>query len=98
MKHLLFAFIAFSLITSTALAKPTVSAADAAAIAQNDLASRQLDGRVYVTEMVLKTKTLSGQPEHWEVYWSERWDAKTKGKKEFGLKIMMDGSYQRLVR
>ncbi len=98
MKRLFFLFAAITLFASAAFAKPPVSAADAAAIAQNDLVIRQLDGRVYITEMVLKKKTISGQPEHWEIFWSERWDAKMKGKKEFGLKVMMDGSYQRLVR
>lgn len=78
---------------------PTLKAADAAAIAQGDLASRGLEGSIYIAELIYKSaKLLGGDPAHWEVMWSKEFDAQTEGRKEIGLKIKMDGTYTRSVR
>lgn len=88
------------LLTAPALAAdpPSLKAADAAAIAQGDLASRSLEGTVYIAQLIYKEAALLGsEPAHWEVMWSQEFQAQTKGRKEIGLKIKMDGSYTRSV-
>lgn len=78
---------------------PAIKAAEAAAIAQEDLASRGLDATIYIAEVNYKKGgLLGGEPAHWEVLWSKDFDAQTQGRKEIGLKIKMDGSYTRSVR
>ena len=95
--------IALALLASFSLLQadeaPTLKAADAAAIAQGDLAARGLESSVYVAELIYKSaKFLGGEPAHWEVMWSKEFDAQTEGRKEIGLKIKMDGTYTRSVR
>jgi hypothetical protein len=78
---------------------PALRAAEAAAIAQGDLASRGLEASVYIAELIYKSaRFLGGDPAHWEVMWSKEFDAQTEGRKETGLKIKMDGTYTRSVR
>ena len=83
-------FLALS--TSFAMAAPPVlNVITAAQIAQKDLTDRNLQGTVYVKELVYKDK--AGGKSFWEVYWSKRFPANTKGYHEVGVKIKMDGSY-----
>lgn len=99
MKPLLLAILALSLCLPAMASAPALKAAEAAAIAQNDLATRGLEDTVYIAELVYKgTKLLGGEAPHWEVLWSKEFDAQTAGRKEFGLKIKMDGTYLRSVR
>ena len=77
-------------------APPAIGAVAAAQIAQKDLESRNLQGSVYIAQMLLKSK--SGDKSYWEIYWSKRFPANTEGYKEIGLKIKMDGSYTRTVK
>ncbi len=100
MKPLLLALALFcSLSLAQADEAPTLKAADAAAIAQGDLApgTRVLDlhRRIDLQE---RQTALGGDPAHWEVMWSKEFDAQTEGRKEIGLKIKMDGTYTRSVR
>ncbi len=78
---------------------PTLTAPEAARIAQEDLASRGLDSSIFILEMSYKGQKLIGSgPAYWEVFWSKEFDAQTAGRKEIGLKIKMDGSFTRSVR
>lgn len=77
---------------------PSLKAAEAAAIAQGDLESRGLDATVYIAELVFKKAGPFGGDAYWEVLWSAPFDAQTEGRKEFGLRIALDGSYKRSVR
>ncbi len=99
MKPLLAALAILSLGLPAFADVPSLKAAEAAAIAQQDLESRGLQDSVYVAEVVYKTpKLLGGEKAHWEVLWSKELEAQTPGRKEFGLKIQLDGSYTRSVR
>ncbi len=99
MKPLLAALLLLSFCLPAMANAPSLKAAEAAAIAQGDLATRGLEETVYIAEIVYKgTKLLGGEPAHWEVLWSKELEAQTPGRKEFGLKIKMDGSYTRSVR
>jgi len=100
MKSLVLVFVLFgSLGWLRADEAPSLKAADAAVIAQNDLASRGLESTVYIAEMIFKgSSLLGGDPAHWEVMWSKEFNAQTEGRKEIGLKIKMDGTYTRSVR
>lgn len=99
MKPLFLVIVALSLCLPALANVPALKAPEAAAIAQNDLATRGLEGTVYIAEIVYKgTKLLGGEAAHWEVLWSKELDAQTPGRKEFGLKIKMDGTYLRSVR
>jgi hypothetical protein len=96
-------FLALALLCSFNLLRadeaPALKAADAAAIAQGDLASRGLESSVFIAEVIYKSaKLIGGDPAHWEVLWSKEFDAQTEGRKEIGLKIKMDGTYTRSVR
>lgn len=99
MKPLLAILLLLSFSLPALATLPALKAAEAAAIAQSDLATRGLEDSVYVAELVYKAaKLLGGDGPHWEVLWSKELDAQTPGRKEFGLKIKMDGSYTRSVR
>ena len=100
MKSLLFGLVLSLLALPTVFADaPALKAADAAAIAQGDLASRGLEGSVHIVQVIYKSPgLLGGEPEHWEVMWSKEFEAQTQGRKEIGLKIKMDGTYSRSVR
>jgi hypothetical protein len=96
-------FLALALLCSFNLLRadeaPALKAADAAAIAQGDLAARGLESSIFIAEVIYKgSKLIGGDPAHWEVMWSKEFDAQTEGRKEIGLKIKMDGTYTRSVR
>lgn len=95
--------IALALLASLSLLQadeaPALKAAEAATIAQGDLASRGLESSIFIAEVIYKSaKLLGGEPAHWEVMWSKEFDAQTEGRKEIGLNIKMDGTYTRSVR
>ncbi len=97
MKSLILAALLFCSLLSPLAAAPALSAADAATIAQADLVARGLDATVYISQILFKKGGL-GAPEHWEVLWSAPFDAQTEGRKEFGLRVTMDGNYKRAVK
>ncbi len=97
--HLLALVLLLGLAPLSASDVPALKAADAATIAQGDLASRGLEATVYIAEVVYKKPgLLGGDPAYWEILWSKEFDAQTPGRKEFGLKVKMDGTFTRSVR
>lgn len=99
MKPLLAALLLLSFCLPAMANAPSLKAAEAAAIAQSDLATRGLENTIYIAQVIYKgTKLLGGESAHWEVIWSKAIEAQTPGRTEFGLKIKMDGSYTRSVR
>jgi len=75
---------------------PALSAVAAVQIAQKDLDDRNLQGSVYISQLIYKSKL--GGKAYWEVYWSKRFPANTEGYNEVGLHIKMDGDYTRTVK
>lgn len=99
MKAAFFAVIFTLSMAANALASPPVLlAAKAAEIAQADLESRGLQDRFYIEEIKFKKDSLITKEPHWEVLWSGSFAAQTEGRKEFGLRITMDGNYKRAVK
>ncbi len=101
MKHLPLALLlasAFAFLTPAFAEAPALKAAEAAAIAQGDLASRGLEETIHIVEVNYKKGTLLTGPEYWEVLWNKEFPAQTEGRNEIGLRIAMDGTYKRAVR
>ncbi|MEM1442899.1 MAG: hypothetical protein AAGF67_11195 [Verrucomicrobiota bacterium] len=98
MKSFIALAVFLTLLPSVLLANPpAVLAPQAAALAQQDLEDRGLQGQIFIVEVNYK-KGNFGEKEHWEVLWSKSFPAKTEGRNEIGLKIYMDGNYTRSVR
>ena len=75
---------------------PAFNAVAVAQLAQKDLEDRGLHTEIFIAS--IEYKGLLGEP-YWAVYWSKLIPSQTsKGKKESGLKVKLDGSYLRLVR
>jgi len=99
MKAAFFAVFFTISIASAALANPpSLLATRAAEIAQADLESRGLQDKIYIEEINFKKDSLMTKEPHWEVLWSGSFAAQTEGRKEFGLRITMDGNYKRAVK
>lgn len=99
MKALFCALIlSFSFSTLAVADQPTLPALKAIEIAQADLDSRGLQGKVYIYQLTHKKGGIMGGKEHWEILWSDDFPAQTEGRKEFGLRITMDGNYKRAVK
>lgn len=98
MKSALLILFSLMLFSVSFANPPAVLALQAATIAQGDLESRGLGGQVFIEQINFKKETLMGGPAHWEVLWSDQFDAQTEGRKEFGLRIFMDGNYKRAVK
>jgi len=100
MKSLLLIAAATLLINSTILAKspPAILAAQAAQIAQEDLESRGIQGEIYIWQMTYKKDSFMNGEAYWEVLWNKSFPAQTKGRKEFGLRIPMNGDYRRAIK
>ena len=99
MKAALFAFFLTAALCANAIANPpAVLATRAAEIAQADLESRGLQGKIFIEQIIYKKDTIMTKEPHWEVLWSDMFDAQTEGRKEFGLRITMDGNYKRAVK
>jgi hypothetical protein len=99
MKSLLFAALLFFSLTTISFADaPPLSAARAATIAQEDLASRGLEATVYIVEVNYKKESPFTGSAYWEVLWNQEFAAQTEGRKEIGLRVAMDGTYKRAVR
>lgn len=78
---------------------PPLLAAQAAAIAQADLESRGLQDKIFIEQINFKKGgVIGGDPDYWEVLWSESFPAQMKGRSEIGLRVTMDGNYKRSVR
>ncbi|MEM9281172.1 MAG: hypothetical protein AAGA96_05050 [Verrucomicrobiota bacterium] len=77
---------------------PPVNAAQAAQLAQTDLESRNLQGKIYIEQILYKKRSMMNNEAHWEVLWNKTFPAQTEGRNEFGLRVLMDGTYKRAVR
>lgn len=95
---LLTLLLAFSLTSLACADTPALKAAEAATIAQGDLASRGLEGTIYIAAINYKKGNLISGSAHWEVLWNKEFTAQTEGRNEIGLRIAMDGTYKRAVR
>ncbi|MEC8824421.1 MAG: hypothetical protein VXX36_01440 [Verrucomicrobiota bacterium] len=100
MKSLFSIATAILLINSAALADstPVITAAQAAQIAQQDLESRGIEGQFYIWQMTYKKDSFMSGKRYWEVLWNKSFPAQTEGRKEFGLRIQMNGEYTRAVK
>ena len=100
MKSLFLIATAILLINSAALADstPVITAAQAAQIAQQDLESRGIEGQFYIWQMTYKKDSFMSGKRYWEVLWNKSFPAQTEGRKEFGLRIQMNGEYTRAVK
>ena len=100
MKSLFSITTAILLINSAALAEstPVITAAQAAQIAQQDLESRGIEGQFYIWQMTYKKDSFMSGKRYWEVLWNKSFPAQTEGRKEFGLRIQMNGEYTRAVK
>lgn len=95
---LLAALLLVSLTTLSYADAPALNAAQAATIAQEDLASRGLEATVFIVEVNYKKESPFSGSAYWEVLWNQEFDAQTEGRKEIGLRVSMDGTYKRAVR
>ena len=100
MKSLFSIATAILLINSAALADstPVITAAQAAQIAQQDLESRGIQNQFYIWQITYKKDSFMNGNRYWEVLWNKSFPAQTEGRKEFGLRIQMNGEYTRAVR
>ena len=100
MKSLLLIALTSLLSGSSLLADtpPALSATKAAQIAQDDLSSRGLKEEIYIWQMTYKKDSLVNEEAYWEVLWNKAFKAQTKGRKEYGLRIRMNGDYRRAVK
>ena len=100
MKSLFSIATAILLINSAALADstPVITAAQAAQIAQQDLESRGIQDQFYIWQMTYKKDSFMNSKRYWEVLWNKSFPAQTEGRKEFGLRIQMNGEYTRAVK
>jgi hypothetical protein len=48
--------------------------------------------------MTYKKDSLVNEEAYWEVLWNKAFKAQTKGRKEYGLRIRMNGDYRRAVK
>jgi hypothetical protein len=101
MKSVLIALTCFALILTATKSyaadpPPAFNAVAVAQLAQKDLEDRGLHTGIFVAS--IEYKGLLGEP-YWSVYWSKPFASdSTKGAKEVGLKVQLDGNYVRLVR
>lgn len=95
-----FLTVSIALVFATQLlaAPPAVNAAQAAQIAQTDLEERGIQGKVYIEQVILKKEGLLKDETYWEIMWNDEFPAQTPGRKEYGIRVFMDGSYKRAVR
>lgn len=91
-------FFTVALTVNVLANPPAILAARAAEIAQADLESRGLQGKIFIEQIIFKKDTIMTKEPHWEVLWSDMFPAQTEGRKEFGLRITMDGNYKRAVK
>lgn len=99
MKPLFLALLFLAPLTSLFSADtPALNAAQAATIAQGDLATRGIEATVYIVEVNYKKEVFLSGPAYWEVLWNEGFAAQTEGRKEIGLRVAMDGTFKRAVR
>lgn len=100
MKSLFSIATAILLINSAALADstPVITAAQAAQIAQQDLESRGIQNQFYIWQITYKKDSFMNGKRYWEVLWNKSFPAQTEGRKEFGLRIQMNGEYTRAVK
>ena len=100
MKSVLVALTFLGIIVSSAKtcfadSPPAFNAVAVAQLAQKDLEDRGLHTKIFVAS--IEYKGLLGEP-YWAVYWSKMIPTETKGAREVGLKVKLDGNYLRMVR
>ncbi len=101
MKTAIFAAItilAFTASAFTADSPPPIFAPQAAQIAQTDLESRGLQSTIYIAQVIYKKKSAMNSEAHWEILWNKSFAAQTKGRNEFGIRVLMDGTFKRAVK
>ena len=99
MKYL--AALAFVLFACSAFADdvPAVSAAQAAAAAEKNMADRGVSKDIYIASITLAHPTLLGGGEaYWLVKYSHPIPYGPAKQQEIGIKVRMDGSVARLVK
>jgi hypothetical protein len=90
--------VAFTALSpGVAAAAPSVTAVDAAKIAQDHLKERGLAGQYHITSVALEAEDVRRSAYRWTVRWSDPITL-TSEKKELGLEITMDGKIVRVVR
>ncbi|MEX2578931.1 MAG: hypothetical protein WD342_07725 [Verrucomicrobiales bacterium] len=90
--------VAFTLPLLLFADTPALLAPEAVAIAQADLEARDLQDRIFIEQLALKKESVLNGAARWEVTWSGTFPAQTEGRKEFGLRIAMDGTRKRVVK
>jgi|GEM_PF-1889306 len=89
--------VSFSLV-ALADTPPLIKASAALEMAEQDLEERGLYGEIFPTSINLKSEGALRDETYWEILWNKSLPAQTKGAREFGAKVRMDGSYRRMVR
>lgn len=96
MKRLLFALSAIFVSTSTLCAEaPAISAERAVKLAQEQLTSRSLQGKHYISSLTLEKGSITSKQVRWVAMYSP--SIPLGDRKELGVEIGMDGSIVRLV-
>lgn len=91
-------FLTLALTTIVSANTPALPVSKAVEIAQADLDSRGLQDRIFIYQLTYKKASVMNGTAHWEVMWNKDFPAQTEGRKEFGLRITMDGNYKRAVK
>jgi|GEM_PF-568873 hypothetical protein len=94
----LFAFVSLTGASFAGPARPVLSAAEAATIAQADLDSRGLQDTVFIWQITYKEASVMNGYTYWEILWSNDFPAQTEGRNEYALRVAMDGTYKRSVK
>ncbi len=96
MKSLLFALWAILVSTSALRAEaPAISAESAVKLAQEQLTSRNLQGKHYISSLKLEKGSITSKQVRWVAMYTP--SIPLGDRKELGVEIGMDGSVVRLV-
>ena len=88
--------IALSLLSTCAIAAPSMKIDQAASAAQEHLRERGLDGKLFVSSLILERGSLGRGTQYWYARWSDSVKLEDR-KTEIGLRINMDGSLVRMI-
>lgn len=95
MKRFLSLAVAFALVHTLDAAPPAVTVEQAAKLAQEQLTSRGLQGKHYISSLTLEKKTLTSKAVHWVATYTP--SIPLGDRQELGVEIGLDGSVVRLV-
>ena len=96
MKRLFFALCAAIVCTSAVRAEaPAISAERAVKLAQEQLTSRSLQGKHYISSLILEKASITSKQVRWVAMYTP--SIPLGDRKELGVEIGMDGSVVRLV-